>query len=66
MTFNALTETANYHFTRLRTGGWKIYLQEFFYGFIGLFVLDVSWRIMDLMIDFVCDHIHWMKFLSDN
>lgn len=40
--------------------------KDFLYGTVGLFVLDVSWRFMDLFIDFICDHVHWLKFLSDN
>lgn len=40
--------------------------KDILYGTVGLFLLDVSWRLMDLFIDFICDHVHWLKFLSDN
>lgn len=53
-----------------KEGTWKqktkIIIRDVLYGTIGLFVLDVSWRLMDLFIDFVCDHIHWLHFLSDS
>ncbi|MDE2020213.1 MAG: hypothetical protein KGJ13_07760 [Patescibacteria group bacterium] len=53
-----------------RDGTWKqktkIIIRDIVYGTIGLFVLDVSWRLMDLFIDFVCDHIHWLHWLSDS
>lgn len=42
----------------------KVIARDVMYGTVGLFVLDVSWRLMDLGIDFICDHVHWLKFLS--
>lgn len=38
--------------------------RDFSYGFVGLFLLDVSWRIMDLAIDFICNHISWLNWLA--
>lgn len=53
-----------------KNGTWKqktkIIVRDIVYGTVGLFVLDVSWRLMDLFIDFVCDHIHWLHWLSDS
>lgn len=44
----------------------KMIAKDLVFGTVGLFVLDVSWRLMDFFIDFICDHIHWLKWLSDN
>lgn len=44
----------------------RIVCRDFMYGTVGLFVLDISWRIMDVFIDFICDHIHWLHWLGDN
>ncbi|MDE2020208.1 MAG: hypothetical protein KGJ13_07735 [Patescibacteria group bacterium] len=54
----------------LKDGTWKgktkIIARDVMYGTVGLFVLDVSWRIMDVAIDFVCNHIWWLHWLGDN
>jgi len=44
----------------------KTLAKDFSYGFVGLFVLDVSWRVMDVMIDFICNHVHWLAWLGNN
>ncbi|MDE2019716.1 MAG: hypothetical protein KGJ13_05225 [Patescibacteria group bacterium] len=51
------------------TGTWahksKVIARDVVYGALGLFVLDVSWRLMDLGIDFICNHISWLHWLAD-
>lgn len=51
------------------TGTWahksKVIARDVVYGAFGLFVLDVSWRLMDLGIDFICNHISWLHWLAD-
>jgi hypothetical protein len=52
-----------------KNGTWKektkIICRDIVFGTVGLFVLDVSWRLMDLGIDFICNHISWLHWLSD-
>lgn len=43
----------------------KVLGRDFAYGFVGLFFLDVAWRITDVLIDFICAHILWLAWLGD-
>lgn len=46
-------------------GDWlKVVGKDALYGTVGLFVIDVAWRIMDVGIDFICNHIWWLHWLA--
>lgn len=52
-----------------KSGTWKqkskVIGRDIVYGTAGLFVLDVSWRLMDVFVDFICNHIVWLHWLAD-
>lgn len=39
-------------FDTIRKGGWRLYLKEFCYAIVGLFAIDIAWRILDNFIDY--------------
>lgn len=43
----------------------KVVGRDLVYAAVGLFFLDIGWRLEDLMIDFICSHIFWLNWLGD-
>lgn len=67
--FSLIARTTGFEFPDLRNGNKtaiaKTLARDFVYGVVGLFVLDVSWRTMDVLIDFICSHVHFLAWLGD-